>query len=111
MFPTIGFSLLEVLISLAIFSISTLGLFKHQWQQSKSFQSYQIQFYVHGVLDDASEITMAEFQIPSQLVSELETKVHGKLQLETFNHSQKISIHFSSFEHGLVIPFSLTQTI
>lgn len=111
MFPIIGFSLVEVLITLSIFSVSTLGLFKHQWQQSKSFNTYQIQRQVQNFLDDASEMVLAEFEIPAEFISELETKVHGKFQLKTLNDTQTISIYFSSNDQGLLKSYVFTRTL
>ena len=111
MFPAIGFSLVEVLISLSIFSVSTLGLFKHQWQHNKSFQAYQIQQYALDLIDDASEIVAAGFEIPPKLVSELEAKVHGRFQLQNINKGQTISIFFSSYDKGVLKSHLVTRTL
>lgn len=62
-----GLSLIEVLISLSIFSLSILALLKHEWQQTKAYQYYQKQVLAEQTLDDACEILLLQFELPSSL--------------------------------------------
>jgi Tfp pilus assembly protein PilV len=74
-----GLSLIEVLISLCLFSLSALSLFKHQWQLTKSMQHQSQQALAQHLLNDATDVLLSQFKLPYKLQQQAKTQLNGAL--------------------------------
>ena len=93
-----GLSLVEVLVSLSIFSMSSLALFKHQWQLTKQYQFYQQQVLAQQLLDDASEALLWRFEMPVALTLRITRELHGTFSSITDRPSSYVLLNFQSNE-------------
>ncbi len=65
MHQTNGFSLTEVLISLALITTISLALLHQQWQMTRVFNQFHLQNHALNELDSMSEEVRLEFFNPS----------------------------------------------
>lgn len=77
MFIPKGSSFVEVLISLALFSFSSLALFQYQFQVTKQYQSLQQDIAAQQRMNDLSEIFLGSFSLPTLLKEEIRTQYHA----------------------------------
>lgn len=90
-----GFSLIEVLISLSIFSFSSISLFQYQFKLVKIHQAEQQYFLAKQRLDDVSEVLLGHFPMPLLLEQQIHQELHGSLNISTLPGKTFITLTFN----------------
>ena len=90
----LGFSLSEVLIALCIFSFSSLAMFKHNWQLSKTLQYQNQQLLAQQILDDATEVSLAGFAMPTSLQNKISNRLHATFSHKFYNNIDHLFLNF-----------------
>ena len=93
-----GFSLTEVLMALAIFSLSSLSLFKHQWLLTKALQYQKKQLLAQEIFDDVAEFNIAKHKISTNLTNKIHSKLHGSLSNTLYGNEKYYSLTFTNFD-------------